>query len=338
MASLTFRSFVTSPVLRGLLVVLAALTPGFLSKGPPQLSFYSFNSTASSSMAFATYVSDPANLHLQAHKIAISSWLLCDPASILILLLNANTSDTTLADYLQGEFGKKRVFVYKNVTNQKEGAPSVHSLLVTALKYTRSGYFCFINPNIVVDPVWYAEAVATIERNRGKSPHLIGQRLEVPIAPEKLAKHKIVAESFFSDLRELFQVNVSCVEQPGNDYFIWVLDAPALPVSTIPDFQIGGGGWDQWMNTCAERERRVVTLRRRVPVYFIGDPKSEEQAITRWNLQLAEKKDFKTLIAHTQLTDIDGERFRNATGRIVLNPPKCKGDAERDQASKLAAH
>jgi hypothetical protein len=274
-------------------------------------------------LTFATYLTNSSGTTFYRQRLAISSWLLSDPLSVVIIALSPTGSTPDLVTYLQSTYSVRRVLVSRDITVDKTGVPFVASLISSTFKLARSGGFCFINPNVIVDPIWYKEAVRSLAESQTTYPHLVGQRLDLSIPSANIEAHTIVADSFFKDLSRLFPANVTCIDQAGSEYFAWWIDNPAMAVSDIPMFKLGGVGWDLWLNTRAQRQNRVLTFRRQLPVYYIGDPVWDSPAVSKWNLQIAQKDHMKEFTAHVALKEIGGGRPRNTNGILVPKPVTC---------------
>jgi hypothetical protein len=282
--------------------LLAVRHPAHFARRPAQLSSLTFSSA---DLDAVTFVTRPwpitTDLSLERHKLSLSSYLCCSRRAALVLLFATNTTrQAALLAFLREHFGPSRVRACTGrLKVDANGVPFVYELFSYGLQLARTALVCFIDSGVLVDPAWYRAVLATFAAHPTASPHLTGQRIEVAVPPAFAAR----PASFWADVRRLVRESaVWCFEEIGSSYFVWPADSPPMSFNDFPWFKFGGYFWEMWLNGALDMQARVISLRRKIPVYYVGVGREDRgTGPTAWNARIVRSKGVKITPRHTEL-------------------------------------
>jgi hypothetical protein len=285
-----------------------------------------------------TFVTRPWPIHtdlaLHRYQLTMSTWLLSGPNTALVLLFTTNTTrQTHLFSSLRSQFGSDRVHLTTELKVDSNGIPFSYELFSIGLQLSRTKYVCFIDSNVAVDQSWYDTVIGTFEAHPSAAPHVTGQRIEVKLADSALIRHSIDHSTFWPDVKRLFRAgNVSCFDEAGSSYFVWSVEAPAMAIADFPWYKFGGKFWDMWVNGWMDLQGRVISLRRKVPVYYVdpGDVENDRPTgMTVWNAKIARSKGAKTCPKHKELLshyEVPGLQEGAPKIQTLIEIPECIGE------------
>jgi hypothetical protein len=284
--------------------LLSVLHPGSFERRSAQISSLTFMSPDLDSITFVTRpwpITTDASL--ERHKLSLSSYLLCGPRTAVVLLFTVNTTrQASLVAFLHDHFGSDRVHVCAGrLKVDSNGLPFVYELFAYGLQLTRTSLVCIIDSGVLVDPAWFNIVRATFAAHPVASMHLTGQRVEVALP----AAFSVDPASFWADARRLVRdAGVWCFDEFGSSYFVWSVDSPPMSPNDFPWLKVGGYFWDMWLNGQLDMQGRVVSLRRKVPVYYVGVGREDRgTGPTAWNARIVRTKGVKLTPRHRELMD-----------------------------------
>jgi hypothetical protein len=211
-----------------------------------------------------TFITTPIHtitqFRLDIFKTAISSWLLTDPRTRVIVIADTRFNLTSLTSCLHVYFAKNRILILCPFDVDSDGVPFARSFLTTGATFTRTRYCCFIRMDVVVDPFWYDRMLVLLDHFGNKDIILAGQHLRLA-----LSRPTLPSATFYSEFAKSVEPR-PCADQLGSDYFVWPAGDPPFALAGIPDFKLGAF-LDRWIMAAAGDKTRAVTVKRNVPVY-----------------------------------------------------------------------
>lgn len=321
----TIINLCTSPYLVAVIAFIVVLIPSFFSSERAKVDHIDVDVDTYDALTFVTAPWQLFSEELFArYKITLSSWLLTSPHTRLILFVEPDfDKHDKLKTFLTEKFGADRFIISRQLHRDQTNSPYINEYIQKGVELARSRNICFMNTDIMVDPLWYDRVMAIAKVYAGKGYYITGQRIDLH-HPEYNDDVLAYNTTLYAQLKKELTVTgaASCFEQLSSDYFVMSADPVPFAVSNIPKFVMGGYFWDQYLNWMANSKTHAVTMRRDAPVYHIGNPPMtlplEEKA--KYNLKILKEEKLEQVKNAELYTKLDRKVLR--ADKVIELPVK----------------
>lgn len=226
------------------------------------------------------------------YKLTVWSWLAVNPHTRVILFVDQDFDPNgDLPEFIRNRFGTARVTYYRGVERDGNGDPLVSSVLGLGAALSRTKVMCFINPNVLVDGLWYKSVMTIFSRavvlGLSTTGGLYVTGSTVDVTP---TLNGVETPSEFDMVSRLFVGRTNCASPSASNYFVVPTQDTSIMFGDVPGFVVKGDLWSIYLDWIAHSHDCAVSIGMTAPVYRIWgsselDEKSETNKETLLNEQ-----------------------------------------------------
>jgi hypothetical protein len=209
----------------------------------------------------STPIHQPCPEVLALYKTAITSWLMADPRSRVLLF-----ADDQRFNWSGVLAFSERVTFVSAFRADLDGIPFARHFFTAGAHLARTLYCCFIRMDVVVDTFWYERVMSVASVCHRRDFFVTGDSVTAELIQNtfQFSEHA----DFYKALRETVRV-AKCAADRRGDWFVWPTHPQPFSLAQMPEFVLGGRFLADYIIQVADDHTQAVTMGIKAAVYRI---------------------------------------------------------------------